>query len=403
MAEMNGFPDVILVPDPLTFQVLPWAESCGWILGDMYFSTGEPVPFDARHKLKKVVKDLDATGYGYLAGLEVEFYITRVVQNFLAPADIGTLGLPQKPPVVEALARGYAFQSEEQQDEIDELINILARHCKALRLPLRTIEDEMGPGQIEFTFEPMPALRAADSMVLFRSMVKQVTKRMGLHATFMASPGLENFCPSGWHLHQSLTNEDGRNAFVAPEGSNSILSDVGVNYIGGLLAHAVEASVFTTPTINGYKRRKPYSLAPNRVTWGHDNRAAMCRVQGGPGDEGSHVENRIGEPAANPYLYIACQIAAGLDGVKRKLSPGPLELTPYAAEDRPLLPTTLMEAMDHLRAGKFYREVFGDRFVDWLLGVKQTEVNRFLAAEPNWAENPDKVTAWEHREYFGRY
>jgi glutamine synthetase len=403
LTEMAGFPDVVLVPDPLTFRVLPWAENCGWILGDMYFHSGEPVPFDARHKLKKALAELRSAGFDYLAGLEVEFYLMRVIGVHLSPEDLGTLGKPPTPPTVEAIGRGYAYQCEDHLDAIDGLINTLSRYCTELRLPLRTIEDEMGPGQIEFTFEPQSALNAADGMVLFRSMIKQVTARMGLHATFMACPGLANYCPSGWHLHQSLTNSKGENAFVAPEGSGKLLSDVGEYFVGGILEHASEASVFTTPTINGYKRRRAYSLAPDRATWGYDNRAAMCRVQGGPGDPSSHIENRIGEPSANPYLYIASQIAAGLDGVKRHLSPGPIEKDPYTATDRAPLPTTLMEAMERLGESKFYRDSFGDKFVDWLLGVKQSEVNRFVAAEPKWQENPDRVTDWEHREYFTRY
>jgi len=403
MTEMAGFPDVVLVPDPLTFRVLPWAEDCGWIQGDMYFNDGRPVPFDARHILRKVTAQLKDAGYDYVAGLEVEFYVTRIVEDHLTPSDMGNLGVPPTPPTVEALGRGYAYQSEEHQDRIDGLLNTLARHCEALGLPLRTMEDEMGPGQLEFTFEPQSALDAADSMTLFRSMVKQVCARMGLHATFMARPGLDNFCASGWHLHQSMNDSLGRNVFAAPADAPTLLSEIGEHFVGGLLTHAVEASVFCTPTINGYKRRKPNSLAPDRVTWGYDNRAAMCRVQGGPGDPSSHVENRIGEPAANPYLYLACQIAAGLDGVQRKLSPGPLESSPYTATDRPLLPKTLMEALDKLREGSFYRNAFGAQFIDWFLGLKQSEVQRFIAAEPNWAEAPDQVTEWEHREYFTRY
>ena len=403
MTQMAGFPDVILVPDPLTFRVLPWAEDCGWVLGDMYFNDGTPVPFDARHKLKQAVAALKEIGYDYVAGLEVEFYVTRVLDQHLAPHHMGNLGVPPTPPSVEAIGRGYAYQSEEHQDQIDSLLNILARHCEALGLPLRTMEDEMGPGQLEFTFEPQSGLDAADTMVLFRSMVKQVCARMGLHATFMARPGLENFCASGWHLHQSVTDAEGKNAFAAPADAQTLLSEIGEHFVGGLLAHAIEASIFCTPTVNGYKRRKPNSLAPDRVTWGYDNRAAMCRVQGGPGDPSSHVENCIGEPAANPYLYLACQIAAGRDGIVRKLSPGPLESSPYTAVDRPLLPKTLMDAMSSLREGTFYRGTFGDQFVEWLLGVKQSEVNRFLAAEPNWADKPDEVTDWEHREYFTRY
>jgi glutamine synthetase len=403
MTEMAGFPDAVLIPDPLTFRILPWAEDCGWIQGDMYFNDGRPVPFDARHILRKVTAQLKDAGYDYVAGLEVEFYVTRIVEDHLKPEDMGNLGVPPTPPTVEAIGRGYAYQSEEHQDHIDTLLNTLARHCDALGLPLRTMEDEMGPGQLEFTFEPQSALEAADGMTLFRSMVKQVCARMGLHATFMARPGLANYFASGWHLHQSINNSEGVNAFAAPADSPTLLSPVGEHFIGGLLAHAVENSVFCTPTINGYKRRKPNSLAPDRATWGYDNRAAMCRVQGGPGDLSSHVENRIGEPAANPYLYLACQIAAGLDGIERKLSPGPLEARPYEAEDRPLLPKTLMEAMKTLSEGTFYRRVFGEQFIDWYLGLKQSEVNRFLAAEPNWAEAPDQVTEWEHREYFTRY
>ncbi|WP_226505024.1 glutamine synthetase family protein [Pseudomonas sp. MWU16-30317] len=400
---MAGFPDLILVPDPLTFRELPWAKGTGWILGDMYFNDGTPVPFDARHLLKKAEADLRAEGYDYVAGLEVEFYVTRIVEQKLAPEDLGNLGIPPEPPVVEAIARGYAYQSEEQQDMIHELLETLSQHCMALGLPLRTMEDEMGPGQLEFTFDVQSGLEAADSMVLFRSMVKQVCARMGLHATFMARPGLANFCASGWHLHQSMNDAQGNNAFANMSGTSSLLSEPAMNFVGGLLTHAVAASVFTTPTINGYKRRKPNSLAPDRATWGHDNRAAMIRVQGGPGDRTSHVENRVGEPAANPYLYIGCQIAAGVDGLRRRLSPGPLETSPYEAVNRPLLPKNLMEAVNTLDGSAFFRETFGNTYVDWLLGIKRCEIRRFLAAHPNWAEEPDQVTDWEHREYFTRY
>ncbi|MDU3045730.1 hypothetical protein [Bradyrhizobium sp.] len=170
-----------------------------------------------------------------------------------------------------------------------------------------------------------------------------------------------------------------------------------------MLEHAAAASVFTTPTVNGYRRRKPNSLAPDRATWGYDNRAAMIRVQGMPGEPSAHIENRIGEPGANPYLYIASQALAGLDGLRRKLDPGPLETSPYTATHRPLLPTNLMEALEALKGSSYFRAQLSDVFVDWLLGMKQSEVNRFLAAEPDWRATPDDVTAWEHREYFTRY
>ena len=403
LTEMAGFPDVVLVPDPNTFRELPWCPGTGWILGDMYFNDGRPVPFDARQKLKAAVADLETQGFSYVAGLEVEFYVTRLLDPKLGAEHLGSLGVPPTPPEVEAIWRGYSYQSEENQDAIGDLLNALADNCTKLGLPLRTMEDEMGPGQLEFTFDVQGALQTADTMVLFRSMVKQVCARMGLHATFMTRPGLPNFFSSGWHLHQSLATSSTRNAFVAEAGSGELLSDVGRHFVGGLIDHAVEASVFTTPTVNGYKRRRPNSLAPDRATWGHDNRAAMIRVQGSPGDPTTHVENRIGEPTANPYLYIASQIVSGLDGLRRKTDPGPIEKNPYAATHRPLLPTTLMEALDALRASTFFRDRFGSTFVDWYVGLKQSEVNRFLAAEPEWHSQPDVVTNWEHREYFTRY
>lgn len=403
MAEMAGFANVILVPDPTTFRVLPWSPGTGWVLGDLYFRDGRPVPFDARHRLKAALAELSRERYSFITGLEIEFYVTKVIDPKLSPEDMGTLGLPPAPPVVEAAARGFSYQVEDNLDRMDDFICTLADHCIALDLPLRTMENEMGPGQLEFTFDVQSGLKTADTMSLFRSMVKQVATRMGLHATFMTRPGLPNYVASGWHLHQSLATPDGRNAFASEPGSGELLSDVGRHFVGGLLEHAAAASVFTTPTVNGYRRRKPNSLAPDRATWGYDNRAAMIRVQGMPGEQSAHIENRIGEPGANPYLYIASQALAGLDGLRRRLDPGPLESSPYTATHRPLLPTNLMEALEALKASSFFRSQFGDVFVDWLLGMKQCEVNRFLAAEPGWQSTPDDVTAWEHREYFTRY
>ncbi len=170
--------------------------------------------------------------------------------------------------------------------------------------------------------------------------------------------------------------------------------------MGGILEHAAAASVFTTPTINGYKRRKPYSLAPDRATWGYDNRAAMIRVQGGGGDFTTHVENRVGELAANPYLYMASQIYAGLDGLDRRLDPGPLSETPYEENERPLLPKSLMEAVEALKNDTLYRSRMGDAFVNYIVNLKEFETKRFLEAEPDWAQEPERVTDWEHREYF---
>ncbi|RZI38195.1 glutamine synthetase, partial [Herbaspirillum sp. HC18] len=133
-------------------------------------------------------------------------------------------------------------------------------------------------------------------MVLFRSAVKQIARRHGYHATFMCRPKLPNVFASGWHLHQSLVSRStGENAFMAKD--NSVLSPFGKHYLAGLIEHARASTVFTTPTINGYKRYRSYSLAPDRAIWGRDNRGVMIRVLGGPGEAATRLENRIGEPA----------------------------------------------------------------------------------------------------------
>jgi glutamine synthetase len=196
---------------------------------------------------------------------------------------------------------------------------------------------------------------------------------------------------SGWHLHQSLTGRKSkRNAFAHADG----LSPLGRHFLGGLIAHARAAAAFTTPTVNGYKRYRSYSLAPDRAIWGRDNRGVMVRVLGQPGDPSTHLENRVGEPAANPYLYMASQIYAGLDGVARKLDPGPSADTPYETQ-APLLPASLGEATVALRADDCFRAGFGSGFVDYYVHIKDAELARYRKDQP---ESPE-VTPWEQKEY----
>ena len=302
------------------------------------------------------------------------------------------------------LARGYSYLQESHLDEIDHVLRPLRKTLAALGLPLRTLEDEWAPSQVETTFDVLGGMAAADAVSLFRSAVKQSCRRNGYLATFMCTPGIPSFYASGWHLHSSLTDRGtGRNAMVPAAGEP--LSEVGRHYVGGTLEHAIAASTFTTPTVNGYRRRRPFSLAPDRITWGFDNRAAMVRVISAPGDESSHIENRVGEPAANPYLYIAAQALSGLDGVTNKIDPGPISDDPYAT-DVAQLPTSLAEALDALEGDQFFRRAFGDRFVDYLVTMKRSEANRYaahLADRPDAEEYAANVTDWEHREYFELY
>src|SRR5262249_16656946 len=209
---------------------------------------------------------------------------------------------------------------------------ILRTNIAGLGLPLRSLEVEFGPSQVEFTFRVGTGLDPADAMVLFRSATKQVAQRNGYHATFMCRPKIPNVMSSGWHLHQSLKDKKtGASAFMDPA---QPLSPVGMHWMAGLLAQAQAAASFSTPTLNGYQ---PYRLAPDRASWAGETRGVMLRVLGGPGDPATHLENRVGEPAANPYLYMASQVVCGLDGLKRKADPGPSADTPYDTE-APMLP-----------------------------------------------------------------
>lgn len=409
--EMTGYPDMILVPDPLSFRELPWAPGTGWCLSDAYFQNGKPVPFSSRYVLRQWLDKLAKEGYEYVSGLEVEWYITKLEDPMLLPEQCGW---PPDPPKVRAVAHGFQYLTETRQDEIDEILSILERQLQGVGLPLRTMEDEWGPGQCEFTFDPRKGMESADNMVLFRTAAKQICRRNGYHATFMCRPILENFFSSGWHLHESLRDiGTQQNAFTnrteeGEWGSGQWLSEVGKYFTGGLLEHAAAQCVFSTPSINGYKRFRPESFAPDKITWALENRAAYIRVcSAGPGDEAAHIENRAGEPSANPYLYMASQIIAGLDGLHNKIDPGPMDEEPYVV-DKPLLPRSLMDAMEALKEDTVFREALGDPFMEFITAFKQSEIDAYLASVTGedgvvQEDHLTTVTDWEHREYFEVY
>ena len=384
-ADFAGAADFLMVADPKTFRVLPWAPGTGWVLCDVRWPDGRPIACATRDVCRAAEAGLRARGFDYLAGIEVEFHIFKLLDARLEPE---AAGQPAAPPEIGLLSHGYQYLTEIRLDELDPVLSVLRRELAALGLPLRSLEVEFGPSQVEATFQPASALEAADAMMLFRSAAKQVCARHGYHATFMCRPAVDNVFSSGWHLHQSLrAREGGANAFM-PGAGGAALSETGLRFAAGLLAHARAASVFTTPTINGYKRFKPFSLAPDRVAWAPDNRGAMLRVVSAPGDPGSRIENRVGEPAANPYLYVASQILSGLDGLERGLEPPPPTAAPYD-EAAPALPRSLMEALEALAGDDMFRDRLAPGFVDYVTAIKRAEIDRYLSA----------VTDWEQREY----
>lgn len=397
----EGASNLMLLGDPASLRTLPWAPATGWVRGQPWFQDGRPVELDTRRVLQRALQRLEQRGWGLRCGLEVEFHIYRI-ESEQAALDPYRADWPGLPPEVSLVHPGYNLLAENWFDLAEEPLRIVQHVAQALGLPLTSLEIELGPSQVEAVFEATDALTAADNMVLFRNGVRQALRRAGYHASFMCRPPFPNIMSSGWHLHQSLVDgASGANLFrreapaqgCAPLDARHTLSDLGAHWLAGLLQHARGAAVFCTPTINGYGRFRPHALAPQAVLWGRDNRGAMLRLVGACGDAGTRLENRLGEPAANPYLYLASQIHAGLDGIERGLQPPPATEAPYGAADV-MLPTSLGESLQALQDNAALVHAFGREFIDYLVQVKRHELQRF-----EQAKDPDD---FQRREYFSR-
>jgi glutamine synthetase len=403
-AGLPGFQyanNLLLLADPASLRVLPWAESTGWVRAQPWMQDGTPVELDTRRVLQRALKRLAEAGFGMRCGLEIEFHIYRI-QDTQAQLDPMQADWPGAPPAVRLIHPGYNLLAEGWSDMAEEPLRIVQRTAQALGLPLTSLEIELGPSQVEAVFGVTDALEAADGMVLFRNAVKMALRRAGYHASFMCRPPFPNIMASGWHLHQSLVHADsGANAFVremparqsSPTDAAYTLSATGEHYLAGLLAHARGMAVFCTPTANGFGRFRPNALAPQSVLWGRDNRGAMLRVIGQCGDAATRIENRIGEPAANPYLYLASQIHAGLDGIERRLAAPPATDAPYA-DTATRLPTSLGEALQALHEDAVLTEAIGPAFVDYFVRLKEAEQLRF--------EQAGDKDDFQRREYFSR-
>jgi glutamine synthetase len=351
---------------------LPWSPSEAWLFAEPFFSDGAPVELDARRTLQAAIAKLQTAGYAMRCGLEIEFHIYKIEDQTeaLNPETAAWLGLA---PRVSMLHPGYQLLSDAYTDRCHAPMEIVRQTALGLGLPLTSLEIEFGPSQFEAVFDVQDALTAADSMVLFTNGVRQALRRAGYHATFMCRPPFPSIMSSGWHLHQSLVD-------VA---SNQPVN-ISAHYLAGLVQHGLAMTAFAAPSVSSYARYQPNVLAPHTVSWGMDSRAAMLRVLP------NRIENRVGEPMANPYLYIASQIYAGLNGLQAKLAV-PCENDPAAKP----LPTSLGEALDALEADSVYCDGFGKDFIAYYCHIKRFELARYGAAD-------DKL-AWLRSEYFNRF
>ncbi|MEH1127368.1 glutamine synthetase family protein [Micromonospora sp. CPCC 206061] len=405
VGELLGAGDFLVVPDPTTFQVLPFTEPrTAWVLGDEFLRDGARHPLSTRDVLRRVCARYAAQKLAPVIGLEVEWYLTRLLDGPAGNAGNG-FGLQGAAPQVAAVNAGYQFNLDTYSDSVAWVTGPLASQLLALGLPLRTMEHESGPGQLEFTFSPMSAIDAADAMLLFRTLVKQECARRRCHASFMALPRLDGFDPSGWHLHQSVVKLAGGDNLFAADDNAEGMSAEGKAYVDGLLARTRDFCLLSVPTVNGYRRFAPeFALSPSRIGTSYEDRSTMVRVLGA--GVATHVENRMGEPCANPYLAIGAQLAAGLDGLAGELGP---EHAPGGPDAGPSveLPQSLREALDAFRDSDHVRHLLGSPLAASLTKIKESEVTRF----EDWCATTGlqrgdvagQVTEWEHREYFGAY
>ncbi|KAE9630547.1 glutamine synthetase family protein [Parasedimentitalea maritima] len=385
---MQGANDVLLVPCPETFRVLPWSPHSAWIFCDVVFRDGRSIPFSARHVLRRAMDRLADQNMAAVIGLEVEFHIFERTDT---ATNHSQSEMPGAPVETRNLAQGYQFLTENRYGELEGILDVLRRYAQGLGLAVRSVEIEMGPSQVEFTFDPADPMTQADALVMFRTMVKQVCAAKGLHASFMAKPRLENTMANGWHIHQSLLDvNSGRNLFMPDEGGG--LTPQASGWIAGLLTHAAAASVLIAPSVNSYKRYLPFQLAPNKIQWGEDNRGAMLRALLQEGDGASRIENRAPDTSANPYYALAAQLIAGGEGISNgRVAPAPTQ-SPYEGEGEQL-PRSLGDALQAFEASSLFRRALGSDFSDYLLHLKRFEWNRYL----------NTVSEWEQTEYFNLY
>jgi glutamine synthetase len=252
---------------------------------------------------------------------------------------------------------------------------------------------EFSPAQYEINLWHSDALDAADRTFMFKTAIKDVVNRSGKLATFMGKPWSDEG-GSGFHLHFSVTDIAGVNKM---HDGNGNLSATARSLIAGLTTNANSLTGLTNPTVNAFKRLGPDTLAPFRANWGYDNRSCMVRIPPERG-QGTRLEVRVGDAAANPYLVIAGILAAGLDGIKRNLEcPDDAVGMAYDNEAAPTLPATFTEALDALEGNHFLMDQLSPQLVEAFVVMKRDEIERYKAEVPN--HETREVTKWEHDEY----
>jgi glutamine synthetase len=385
--------DALLVPDPATFRIFPWTSEgtrtadggpgvVARVICDIRYPDGRPFEGCPRTALKRQIDLAARSGYTARVGCEVEFFLFEQ----------GTHG----EATTTTLDAGSYFDLM-LVDRGDRARRVIAATLEDLHLAPASLHHEVARGQHEIGLRATDPLAMADNLVTFRFVVRTIARQHGLIATFMPKPTYGK-SGSGLHTHQALYR-DGANAFFQP-GAAEQLSDTGRWYIGGLLRHARGYCAVTNPLVNSYKRLVSGFEAPVNVAWSTQNVSPLVRVPAERG-EWTRCENRLPDPSANPYLALAVQLAAGLDGITEHLDPGdPInrniarmsyrERRRYRIDE---LPRDLHEALDHLEKDRVIRDALGEHIYERYTDAKREE----------WEEFIEQVTEWEVGRYLSQY
>ena len=391
-SSLDGFArdaesDMCLHPDRDTFTMLPWRPShdgVARLICDVYSPEGEPYEGDPRRILKNMVQKAADLGYEFNVGPECEFFLFQM-------DDFG------RPTTLTHDTAGYF-----DLGSIDIGGDIRREICLTLEsmgFELEASHHEAAVGQHEIDFKYDTALKTADNIMTFKMAVKSIAKLSGGYATFMPKPR-SDVSGSGMHVHLSLMR-DGKNLFDGPEDpEGNGLSETAYRFMAGLLAHAKALTAVCNPTVNSYKRLASGYEAPVHITWSCRNRSPLIRIPSARG-RGSRIEFRSPDPSANPYLMLACCLAAGLDGIEKKLTPPPatdrdiFDLTSDEAQRLGIdtLPLNLLDATKELKADPVVAGAFGEHALR----------NFLLDKEREWTQYTRSVTDWEIENYLQKY
>ena len=372
-----GYGDYTMKPDLSTLRRIPWLEGTALVLCDMLdHHTHEEVPHSPRAILKKQVARLEAMGMKAFMATELEFFLFK--QSYEEAHAQGYRNLDVISPYNEDY---HIFQTTKEEGVMRAIRNGL----NGADIPVENSKGEADAGQEEINVRYAEALTMADRHVLIKNGCKEIAWAKGHAISFLAKWHYD-YAGNSSHVHQSLWSLDGTPLFFDPDAKYG-MSELMQNYVAGLLAHADEITGFLAPYINSYKRFVAGTFAPTKSVWSMDNRTAGFRVCG-DGTKAVRVECRIGGADLNPYLAMAALLAAGIDGIEKKMALEPeFKGDAYGGKNAREIPATLREATTALDASTMLRSAFGDEVIDHYVHAARWEQIEYDRRVTDWEVN----------------